>query len=95
MCNQCNDSNQKHVHVVRTRREVPKAGLALVAAPFLGAVTSTVQAARAANTWAAAGKVRGRDMEWLNYAGDKASSKYSPLTQIDTDNFNRLRTAWT
>src|SRR5215472_515529 len=103
MRNQCNDSNQEHVHPVRTRREVLKAGVALVAAPFLGGVTSFVQAAQAANTrvsvgrlaHAQAGKVRGTDMEWLNYAGDKASSKYSPLTQIGRDNFNRLRTAWT
>src|SRR5213080_2683691 len=103
MCNQCNDSNQEHVHALRTRREVLKAGAALVAAPFLGGVTSIVQAAQAAGTGvpvgrpahARAGKVRGAATEWLNYAGDKASSKYSPLIQITGDNFNRLRTAWT
>ena len=103
MCNQRNDSNQEHVHVVRTRREALKAGAVLVAAPFLGRMTSFVQAAQAADTrvsvgrhvHAQAGKVRGTAMEWLNYAGDKASSKYSPLTQIGRDNFNRLRTAWT
>lgn len=33
--------------------------------------------------------------EWLSYAGDKASSKYSPLAQIGSDNFNRLQVAWT
>src|SRR6266550_2247976 len=103
MCNQCNDSNQEHVHALRTRREVLKAGAALVAAPFLGGVTSIVQAAQAAGTGvpvgrpahARAGKVRGAATEWLNYAGDKASSKYSLLTQISGGNFNRLRTAWT
>jgi glucose dehydrogenase len=51
-------------------------------------VTDTVHAAQA-------GKIRGTGMEWLSYAGDKASSKYSPLAQIDKDNFNRLRVAWT
>src|SRR2546429_5328540 len=103
MCNQCNDSNQEHVHALRTRREVLKAGAALVAAPFLGGVTSIVQAAQAAGTGvpvgrpahARAGKVRGAATEWLNYAGDKASSNYSLLKQLSGGNFNRLRTAWT
>src|SRR5947199_2615046 len=93
----------KSIHALRTRREVLKAGAALVAAPFLGEVTSIVQSAHAANTrmpvgrpaHARAGKVRGAATEWLNYAGDKASSKYSLLTQISGGNFNRLRTAWT
>ena len=44
---------------------------------------------------AQAGKVRGTATEWLSYGGDKASSKYSPLDQIGTDNFNRLKVAWT
>jgi len=103
MCNQCNDSNQEDVHAVRTRREVLIAGAALIATPFLGGVTSIMQAAEAANTrapadrpaHAQAGKVRGTATEWLSYGGDKASSKYSPLAQIGKDNFNRLRVAWT
>lgn len=33
--------------------------------------------------------------EWANYAGDKANSKYSPLTQINKENFTRLKVAWT
>jgi len=40
-------------------------------------------------------KVRGTATEWLSYGGDKAGSKYSPLTQIGRDNFSRLRVAWT
>lgn len=32
-------------------------------------------------------------MEWSSYGGDKASFKYSPLDQIGTDNFNRLKVA--
>jgi quinoprotein glucose dehydrogenase len=38
---------------------------------------------------------RGKTAEWPDYAGDKASSKYSPLAQIDRENFNRLKVAWT
>ncbi len=33
--------------------------------------------------------------DWVSYGGDKASSKYSPLSQIDGGNFNRLKVAWT
>ncbi|MEE2775479.1 MAG: PQQ-binding-like beta-propeller repeat protein [Acidobacteriota bacterium] len=32
--------------------------------------------------------------EWPHYAGDHTSSKYSPLDQIDRDNFSELRVAW-
>ena len=98
-----NDSNQEHVHAMPSRREALIAGAALVAAPFLGRVTSIVQAAQVANTvvpvgrpaHAPAGKVRGTATEWSSYGGDKAGSKYSPLAQIGRDNFNRLRVAWT
>ena len=33
--------------------------------------------------------------QWLSYGNDKGSSKYSPITQIDTNNFSRLQIAWT
>lgn len=33
--------------------------------------------------------------EWRNYGGDKGSSKYSPLAQIDKSNFQNLKVAWT
>src|SRR2546427_1708506 len=46
----------EHVRAVRTRREVLKAGAALVAAPFLGGVTSIVQAAQAAGTGVPVGR---------------------------------------
>jgi quinoprotein glucose dehydrogenase len=103
MCNQYNDSNQEHVHAVLSRREALKVGAAIALTPLLGGVTSIMQAAEAAKTWTAAGrpepaqagKVRATGSEWLSYSGDKASSKYSPLTQINGDNFNRLRVAWT
>ena len=32
--------------------------------------------------------------EWPTYGGDLASSKYSPLDQIDARNFSQLRVAW-
>ena len=34
------------------------------------------------------------DGEWRSYAGDNGSTKYSPLDQIDADNFGDLRIAW-
>jgi hypothetical protein len=37
----------------------------------------------------------GAAAEWPSYAGDKASTKYSPLAQIDKDNFKCLKVAWT
>ena len=45
-----NDSDQEHVRAVLRRRDALIAGAALVAAPFLGRVTSIVQAAQGANT---------------------------------------------
>src|SRR4051812_36537560 len=88
MRNQHNDSDQEHVDAVPSRREALITGAAIVAAPFLRGVTSSVQAAQAE-------KVRGTATEWLSYSGDQASSKYSPLDQISEATFNRLRTAWT
>src|SRR5437870_12664384 len=103
MCNQCNDSNQEHVHAVRSGREVLLAGAALVPPPLSAGVTSIVRASETANTRVPAGrgaqpqarKVRGTATEWFSYGGDKASSKYSPLAQIGRGNFNRLSVAWT
>lgn len=34
------------------------------------------------------------DGEWPVYGGDKAGTKYSPLDQIDRDNFTQLEVAW-
>ena len=33
--------------------------------------------------------------EWPSYGGDKASSKYSSLDQVDAKNFRSLKVAWT
>ena len=32
--------------------------------------------------------------EWRTYGGDLASTRYSPLDQINADNFNKLDVAW-
>ena len=36
-----------------------------------------------------------QDGEWRYYGGDMGSTGYSPLDQIDKDNFNQLELAWT
>ncbi|HWA23837.1 MAG TPA: PQQ-binding-like beta-propeller repeat protein, partial [Caulobacterales bacterium] len=35
-----------------------------------------------------------RDSDWLNYAADKASTRYAPLDQIGPANFKNLEIAW-
>src|SRR3954471_13545775 len=37
---------------------------------------------------------RGDSVEWLNVGGDKGSTRYSPLRQIDGTNAGQLRIAW-
>src|SRR5260370_42588672 len=93
MCNKPNDPDQQHVPALLSRREALKTGAAAAIIPFFGGAHSIAHATEAA--YASAGKVPDSATEWLSYAGDKASSKYSPLTQISGDNFNRLKTAWT
>jgi quinoprotein glucose dehydrogenase len=34
------------------------------------------------------------DTEWRSYAADKANTRYSPLDQINAENFNDLEIAW-
>ena len=34
------------------------------------------------------------DTDWLHYANDASSTRYSPLDQIDAGNFNKLELAW-
>ena len=38
---------------------------------------------------------RPENVEWPSYGGDLASTKYSPIAQIDAENFGGLRVAWT
>src|SRR5579872_767048 len=35
-----------------------------------------------------------KDGEWRSYAGDLGSTRYSPLDQINAQNFNKLEVAW-
>ena len=34
------------------------------------------------------------DVEWRSYGGDKAATRYSPLSQINRDNVTKLQIAW-
>src|SRR6266571_2679315 len=36
-----------------------------------------------------------KDGEWHSYAGETASTRYSPIDQINRDNFKNLQVAWT
>src|SRR5436190_7259075 len=35
-----------------------------------------------------------KEMEWQVYGGNKASTHYSPLTEVDTSNVTQLQVAW-
>jgi len=39
-------------------------------------------------------QTRPKSGEWTTYGGDLASTRYSPLDQINADNFNKLEVAW-
>ena len=39
-------------------------------------------------------KARTKAGEWATYGGDLASTRYSPLDQINKDNFSTLEIAW-
>jgi quinoprotein glucose dehydrogenase len=58
-----------------------RASLGLLCALTAGVVSPATQAVAA-------------EGEWSTYGGDLASSKYSPLDQIDRSNFGRLEIAW-
>ena len=45
--------------------------------------------------WTLTGGAADADRDWPAYAGDKASTKYSPLEQINKDTIKNLRVAWT
>ena len=40
------------------------------------------------------GQSKPKPGEWTTYGGDLASTRYSPLDQINKDNFNKLEVAW-
>lgn len=63
----------------------PTAGGAALAVTVAGALLLSATAA---------GAQGGTDVDWPAYGGGPASLRYSPLTQIDRDNVQRLRVAW-
>ena len=67
----------------QSRRRVPVG--VVIAIITLAAVTGSAQRSHRPST---------AQGEWPTYGGDLASSKYSPLDQIDGSNFARLRVAW-
>lgn len=73
-----------------SRREVLRLGSAAAVLPFFGQMSMFAQSAVSAS-----GKAELATGEWPQYAGDKASTKYSPLDQINADNFSNLKVAWT
>src|SRR5271165_682920 len=67
-----------------TRRAFPQwIPAAAVAASMLFCITMPAQ-----------GQSGAKDGEWRTYGGDLGSTRYSPLDQINADNFNRLEVAW-
>jgi quinoprotein glucose dehydrogenase len=58
-----------------------------LALPVLGYIASVTRAF-------AQSKPKAPDTEWRNYAGDLASTRYSPVDQIGPDNFKSLQVAW-
>jgi glucose dehydrogenase len=72
------------------RRGVYAVGLALVA---MAAGACSMPASGTDAPKAAMADTAGSD--WTTYHGTYQSWHYSPLTQINTDNVNRLRVAWT
>jgi quinoprotein glucose dehydrogenase len=55
---------------------------------------AVLAAAVAAATSGPAGRAAGASTDWPAYAGDKASTKYSPLDQINRGNLKGLTIAW-
>jgi quinoprotein glucose dehydrogenase len=50
--------------------------------------------AAAVGVWTAAGSAADKSREWPAYSGDKASTKYSSLDQIDRSSIKNLHIAW-
>src|ERR1700683_3800841 len=40
------------------------------------------------------GQTGAKNGEWRTYGGDLGNTKYSPLSQIDASNFDKLQLAW-
>ena len=44
--------------------------------------------------WTVAGRAADKNRDWPAYSGDKASTKYSSLDQINKDTIKNLHIAW-
>src|SRR5439155_4900502 len=44
--------------------------------------------------WTIAGRAADKNHDWPAYGGDKGSTKYSPLDQINKDTIKNLKIAW-
>lgn len=71
------------------------------AAGALGQTATKNRVSRATKSAAAADPTRNgtpvhstKNGEWPHYTGDLAGTRYSPLDQINADNFNKLEVAW-
>jgi quinoprotein glucose dehydrogenase len=61
---------------------------------MMAASSATALLGRQAWAQAPAAMPLPKDTDWLHYANDLASTRYSPLDQIDATNFNKLEPAW-
>jgi quinoprotein glucose dehydrogenase len=81
---------------MNTRSSLSALALALLLAPFgAGAQLPTPASAAGGTTPTTAGLVRGNAPgEWRYWGADAFSSRYSPLDQINAQNFDKLQVAW-
>ena len=59
---------------------------------WVAAWTVVVSSLLCAGTWAQYGAPANGD--WPHYSGDQGSTRYSPLSEINANNFKRLKIAW-
>src|SRR5581483_2884213 len=62
--------------------------------PMIRTASGVALAAAVVWTVAVNGQTKTRTGEWTTYGGDLASTRYSPLDQINKDTFNKLEVAW-
>ena len=79
------EKNHQKSHAGLNRRELIRLGAAAAALPLLRDAAAFCQVSAAAHA----------SVEWPQYAGDHASTKYSALDQITAENFSSLKIAWT
>src|SRR5262249_1782997 len=62
--------------------------------PLLGSFLAILLVVFAATSGRLSGQGGSPTREWRTWGGDLANTKYSPLDQINKDNFNKLEVAW-